>query len=114
MSYCCWHRAHLVHKVILWQGGRQLFVDDQILEVVDDLFFWIAQDRVDDEVFIVVLISVAGRARPLARGLPWNVFGGSWHGTALLLHAEHELILHVGSAGLFTDGKVWMGFAGGQ
>lgn len=87
--------AHLVGEIALRERVRQLLGVNQILQVVTDVFGRVVQDGADEVVVIVVIITGVGITEgrgPLTGSTALD--RGSLGTALLLLHAEHQVILH--------------------
>lgn len=68
---------------------------NQILQVVTDFYGGVVQDGADEVVFVIIIIitgvGFTEGAGPLVGG---TSLGRGSLGAALLLHAEHQVVLH--------------------
>lgn len=87
--------AYLVGEIALRKRVRQLPGVNQILQVVTDVFGRVVQDGADEVVVIIVIITGVGITEGRGPLTGRTALDRGSLGTALLLlHAEHQVILH--------------------
>lgn len=87
--------AYLVGEIALRKRVRQLPGVNQILQVVTDVFGRVVQDGADEVVVIIVIITGVGITEGRGPLTGRTALDQGSLGTALLLlHAEHQVILH--------------------
>ncbi len=100
LSLNCLHdvarsKAYPEHKVAFSRRVWQLPGVNKILQVVTDFFGRVVQDGADEAVFIIIIITGVGITEwggPLTGHTALN--RGSFGAALLILHAEHQVILH--------------------